>query len=73
MVQVFEQARVLANHLAADSRLMFKNSPVSVKLKVQGIELYSAGDVQAKDNGDVIEYADKGGRIYKNSSSKAGR
>ncbi|HZX35155.1 MAG TPA: nitrite reductase large subunit NirB [Thermodesulfobacteriota bacterium] len=65
VVQVFEQARVLANHLAADSRLMFKNSPVSVKLKVSGIELYSAGDVQAKDNADAIEYADKGGRIYK--------
>ena len=46
VVQVFEQARVLANHLAADSRLMFKNSPVSIKLKVHGIELYSAGDVQ---------------------------
>ena len=65
VVQVFEQARVLANHLAADSRLMFKNSPVSVKLKVQGIELYSAGDVHQREGADAIEYADKGGRIYK--------
>ncbi|MBI5886615.1 MAG: NAD(P)/FAD-dependent oxidoreductase [Deltaproteobacteria bacterium] len=69
---VFEQARVLANHLAADARLVFKNRPASTRLKVQGIDLYSAGDISDND-AESIEYFDRGARVYKRALLKDGR
>ncbi len=62
---LFEQARVLANHLAGDGRLSFVNKPVSTKLKVPGIELYSAGNVSGGTGVESIEFFDRGLRKYK--------
>jgi len=62
---IFEQARVLANHLAGDSRLSFVSKPLSTKLKVPGIELYSAGSVAGGAGVESIEFFDKGLRTYK--------
>ncbi|MFQ5354435.1 MAG: nitrite reductase large subunit NirB, partial [Thermodesulfobacteriota bacterium] len=62
---LFEQARVLANHLAGDGRLSFVNKPVSTKLKVPGIELYSAGVVTGNKGAETIEFFDRGLRKYK--------
>ncbi len=65
VAQVFDHARVLANQLAGDGRLYFKKRPVSMKLKVPGIELYVAGDVREGPGVETIEYTDRGGKIYK--------
>ncbi|MEE8575202.1 MAG: nitrite reductase large subunit NirB [Thermodesulfobacteriota bacterium] len=65
VAQVFDQARVLANHLASDCRLVFNNRPVSTRLKVPGIELYSAGLVTGGEGVETIEYHDRGMRLYK--------
>ncbi len=70
---LFEQAKVLANHLAGDGRLFFVNKPVSTKLKVPGIDLYSAGNVTSGSGADSIEYSDKGLRVYKKLFVKENR
>lgn len=70
---IFEQARVLANHLAGDARLVFKSQPTSVRLKIPGIELYSAGDVNEAEGTETIEYLDKGLRAYKKLFVSEGR
>jgi nitrite reductase (NADH) large subunit len=62
---VFEQARVLANHLAGDCRLVFKNRPTSTRLKVPGVDLYSAGSIDESGGAETIEYMDRGARQYK--------
>ncbi len=62
---IFEQARVLANHLAGDSRLIFKSRPVSTKLKIPEIDLYCGGRIDEGDGIESIEYADRGKRVYK--------
>ncbi|MBI5642050.1 MAG: NAD(P)/FAD-dependent oxidoreductase [Deltaproteobacteria bacterium] len=73
---IFEQARVVANHLAGDGRLVFKPQPASTRLKIPGIELYSAGEINSKtgaDSADSIEYLDKGARTYKRLVIDEGR
>lgn len=62
---IFEQARVLANHLAGDCRLVFKPQHVSTRLKIPGIDLYSAGVIDEGVGAESIEYMDRGARIYK--------
>jgi nitrite reductase (NADH) large subunit len=62
---IFEQARVLANHLAGDSRLTFASLPTSTRLKVPGVDLYSAGIVDETEETEAIEYIDKASRVYR--------
>ncbi|MBI5887568.1 MAG: NAD(P)/FAD-dependent oxidoreductase [Deltaproteobacteria bacterium] len=73
VASVFEQARVLANHLAGDSRLVFRNRPASVKLKVPGINVYSAGRTDEAKDCEPIEYMDRAARTYKKLLIKNGR
>lgn len=61
---VFEQARVLADHLAGKGRLTFTNRPNSVRLKVPSIELYCAGEVPRRVTDDIV-YLDRSARVYK--------
>ncbi|MBE9504468.1 MAG: NAD(P)/FAD-dependent oxidoreductase [Proteobacteria bacterium] len=65
VAQVFEHGRILANHLAGDGRLSFKNSSTSLKLKIPGIELYSAGTIHEDTNVETLEFHDRGRREYK--------
>ncbi len=62
---VFEQARVLADHIAGQSRLIFRPSPQSARLKIPGIELFSAGNIDEGAHVESIEYIDRALRIYK--------
>lgn len=72
VASVFEQARVLANHLAGDSRLIFRDKPASTTLKVPGVNLYSAGEVEVP-GGETIEYKDRGAKVYKRLVLKEGK
>ncbi len=71
VAQVFDHARVLANHLAGDCRMIFKDRPVSTRLKIPGVPIFSAGSVTAAgEKGadgliDTIDYHDRGARVYK--------
>ena len=61
---IFDQARVVANQLAGDGRKPFKSMPTSARLKVAGIDLYSAGETDLREE-DSVEYLDRKARVYR--------
>ncbi|HEX4911087.1 MAG TPA: nitrite reductase large subunit NirB [Permianibacter sp.] len=62
---LYEQARVCAAQLAGDADAAYTGSVISTKLKVTGVELFSAGEFQGGDGCDSIVYQDAGAGIYK--------
>ncbi len=52
---LFEQGKVLANHLAELGISRYVGSLTSTKLKVTGIDLFSAGDFMGSDDGSTEE------------------
>lgn len=62
---LFEQAKVCANHLAQLGYARYEGSMVSTKLKVTGIELFSAGDFIGDESTDEIVMQDVSAGIYK--------
>ncbi len=62
---LFEQAKVCANHLAKKAFASYKGSKTSTKLKVTGIDLFSAGDFKGNGNTEEIVMEDKKSGIYK--------
>jgi len=62
---LFEQGKVLANHLAEFGIGRYTGSLTSTKLKVTGIDLFSAGDFMGGDGFEEIVMSDPSGGIYK--------
>ena len=62
---LFEQGKVLANHLAEFGIGRYTGSLTSTKLKVTGIDLFSAGDFMGGDGFEEIVMSDPAGGIYK--------
>jgi nitrite reductase (NADH) large subunit len=62
---LFDQAKVCANHLAMQGFARYEGSSVSTKLKVTGIDLFSAGDFSSSKDSDDIVLRDAGAGIYK--------
>ncbi|MCK9285040.1 MAG: nitrite reductase large subunit NirB [Rhodocyclaceae bacterium] len=62
---LFEQAKVCANHLAMYGIGRYKGSVTSTKLKVTGIDVFSAGDFMGGDSVDEILLHDPAGGVYK--------
>ncbi len=62
---LFEQAKVCANHLAHYGIGRYQGSVTSTKLKVTGIDLFSAGDFIGGDGTESILYSDPVGGVYK--------
>ena len=62
---LFEQAKVLANHLAEFGIGRYQGSLTSTKLKVTGIDLFSAGNFQGDADTQVIVMSDPGSGVYK--------
>ncbi|MFZ5844364.1 MAG: nitrite reductase large subunit NirB [Pseudomonadota bacterium] len=62
---LYEQARVCAARLAGDPDAAYQGSVTSTKLKVTGVDLFSAGDFQGSDGCDQIVYQDAGAGVYK--------
>jgi nitrite reductase (NADH) large subunit len=62
---LFDQAKVCANHLAFSGFARYEGSSVSTKLKVTGIDLFSAGDFGGGDNREEIVLHDAGAGVYK--------
>ncbi len=62
---LWEQARVCAVHLAELGVSRFRGSVPAARLKVAGVELYSAGDFGAAEGGDALVLRDLKRRIYK--------
>ena len=62
---LFEQAKVAANHLAQYGRMRYEGSSVSTKLKVTGIDLFSAGDFNPVAGDDELLLQDAARGVYK--------
>jgi nitrite reductase (NADH) large subunit len=62
---LFEMAKVCANHLAGHGIARYGGSETSTKLKVTGVDLFSAGDFQGGEGTDEIVLADPGAGLYK--------
>ena len=69
---LFEQAKVCANHLARKSTTYYEGSVISTKLKVTGIDLFSAGNFEGGDETEDIVFRDPGLGIYKKVVLKNG-
>jgi NADPH-dependent 2,4-dienoyl-CoA reductase/sulfur reductase-like enzyme len=62
---LYEQARVCANHLAMLGYGRYEGSVTSTKLKVTGIDLFSAGDFMGDDNSEIITLSNPIDGVYK--------
>ena len=62
---LFEQAKVCANHLANFGIARYTGSVTSTKLKVTGIDLFSAGNFMGGAGTDEIVLNDAAGGVYK--------
>lgn len=62
---LWEQAKVCANHLAQMGYGQYQGSQVSTKLKVTGIDLFSAGDFNAVEGDEEIVFRDLRRGVYK--------
>lgn len=62
---LFEQAKVCANHLAMLGFSRYLGSVTSTKLKVTGIDLFSAGDFMGGEGTETITLSDPISGVYK--------
>jgi nitrite reductase (NADH) large subunit len=62
---LFEQAKVCANHLAQMGIGQYKGSVTSTKLKVTGIDVFSAGNFTGGKDTEEITLSDPIGGVYK--------
>ena len=62
---LFEQAKVCATHLGEFGIGRYLGSQTSTKLKVTGIDLFSAGDFTGGDGTEEIVLSDPYGSVYK--------
>jgi len=62
---LFEQARVCANHLAQFGIARYEGSVTSTKLKVTGIDLFSAGEFDEAEGDETLVLQDPSQGIYK--------
>jgi nitrite reductase (NADH) large subunit len=62
---LFEQAKVVANHLAEYGISRYEGSVTSTKLKVTGVDLFSAGNFTGGEGCEEITLSDPIGGIYK--------
>ena len=62
---LYEQAKVLANHLAEFGIGRYAGSQTSTKLKVTGIDLFSAGDFSGGADTEELVFKDAARGVYK--------
>ncbi|MEC9314871.1 MAG: FAD-dependent oxidoreductase, partial [Pseudomonadota bacterium] len=62
---LFEQAKVCANHLAQMGIARYISTVTSTKLKVTGIDLFSAGDFNGDEDTEDLVFKDAARHVYK--------
>jgi nitrite reductase (NADH) large subunit len=70
---LFEQAKIAANHLARKAWAAYRGSLTSTKLKVTGIDLFSAGDFSGGADTEDLLLTDTKSGIYKRIVLKGDR
>lgn len=69
---LWDQAKVCANHLAELGIARYEGSITATRLKVTGIELFSAGDFIGDENCDELVFKDEARGVYKKLVLKDG-
>jgi len=62
---VWEQARVCAAHLAGAGHRRYVQAATATRLKVTGIDLYSAGDIAGREGSEELVLRDRRAGVYK--------
>jgi nitrite reductase (NADH) large subunit len=62
---LFEQAKICASHLASKGNEKYIPSVTSTKLKVTGINVFSAGDFEGDEDCEYLVFNDPSRKIYK--------
>ena len=62
---LFEQAKICANALIGNGESRFVHTETATKLKVTGVDLYSAGDFADGEDREEIVFRDPGRGVYK--------
>ena len=62
---LWDQAKVCANHLALQGIARYEGSVTSTKLKVTGIDLFSAGDFNESEGDETLVLQDPSQGVYK--------
>jgi len=62
---LFDQAKVAANHLAQIGSKRYEGSVTSTKLKVTGIDLFSAGEFHEEEGDEAMVLQDPASNTYK--------
>lgn len=70
---LFEQARICAEHLAGPGQTSYSGSKISTRLKVTGIDVFSAGLIDTDGEHEVITLIDQYAGIYKKLLVRDGR
>ncbi len=70
---LWEQAKVIAAQLAGDATAVYEGSIISTRLKVTGIDLFSAGTFMGGDGTDALVFRDPRRGVYKKLVLRDGR
>jgi nitrite reductase (NADH) large subunit len=62
---IWDQARVCAAHLAGSGHRRYVQQATATKLKVTGVDLYSAGDIVGGEGSEDLVLRDRQGGVYK--------
>jgi nitrite reductase (NADH) large subunit len=62
---IWDQARVCAAHLAGHGHRRYVQQATATKLKVTGVDLYSAGDIVGGEGTEDLVLRDRRGGVYK--------
>lgn len=70
---LYDQAKVLAQQITGNGIRAYLGSAQATRLKVAGVDVFSAGDIFDEGSSDVIEYMDVKGGVYKKLIMKENR
>ena len=70
---IWSQCITLAERLCNNVKKPFQNAPVPTKLKVSGVQLFSAGDVEGSEDSQSFILLDKKALIYRKIITKNGK
>jgi nitrite reductase (NADH) large subunit len=70
---IWGQCITLAERLCNNVQKPFQNAPVPTKLKVSGVQLFSAGDVEVSEGSQCFTLLDKKALIYRKIIIKKGK
>jgi nitrite reductase (NADH) large subunit len=70
---LYDMARVCAQHLAGEAIFAYRGSVPATRLKVTGVEVFSAGRLAAGPGTEDIVYVDAPARVYRKLVLREGR